>query len=187
LGRDLRPRLATAIDGIALLGIAAFVAIHVVWPVIDLVWMFCGGPYVRFSIFPMIALYLAGIPWLARRHGARIASFYLLAMAGDAEVATLSRRMARLFAALDAASCFAATLLLCTVAWLVLGSGLSTIALPAEPKVPVQLLIFEAILFPALIGMGWLVLRTRWGQRLYPRGYRTTLENIAQRGDPKPH
>jgi hypothetical protein len=112
-----------------------------------------------------------GTYWLLRRHLVRILIFQALVMSSSRDETNLRQRTRWLFDTLDIVSWIAVTVVIASVAWLV---GDSNDPAPGN-RLPVQGLLIEVFSFPALLGAGWLVLRSPWYPKIVPQPYRRVI------------
>ena len=112
-----------------------------------------------------------GMYWLLRRHLVRILIFQALVTSSARDETSLRQRTRWLFDTLDIISWVSVTVVIASVAWLVAGSNPPAFS----NRLPIQGLLIELFSFPALLGAGWLVLRSSWYPKIVPQPYRRVI------------
>jgi hypothetical protein len=171
--------LGIVVDVAAVVAFGIFVAKFFLWPLYALIDLaILGHRSGGYPLSPIVTyLCLLGLPWLVRRYGARIVSFFALVVTSNDADALVSQATQWLFAILDVVSWISISVVVAATAWLIFGS---TAYLPFDTRVPLQLHLVAAFLPLACIGGTWLLMRSDFGKKMFLARFREALAQAEE-------
>jgi hypothetical protein len=131
-----------------------------------------GRELTEFPLLMACILGAIGVSWLVRRHVVRMLRFQALIMSSVKDRTTIAQATRRLFDAVDVACWCLGTVVVASALWAVISPDYSS----STNRVPVQLIAKQALLPPAIVGGGWLILRSSWYPKLLPKAYQQIFE-----------